>query len=161
MTTIFGLDAEIQSPTGLSTPNAYHHHHHYYYYILTTRTVHVVMASIQCPNSPPGNCAIARSNFRAILFSNLSATAAVGSAVCMIGHVACSQAANNHIKLVSPVIRVPALHFCHCQNTLRSANFRRVLPESENAYPLDSEPETDFNGKCPFKVIQGHLFRCQ
>jgi len=33
-------------------------------------------------------------------------------------------------------------------------------PKSSNANTLDAEPETDFNAKRPFKVIQGHLFRC-
>jgi len=34
------------------------------------------------------------------------------------------------------------------------------LSESQNTNPLDAEPETDFNAKWPFKVIQGHLFWC-
>ena len=34
-----------------------------------------------------------------------------------------------------------------------SANFRTVFSESQNANPLDAEPETDFNAKWPFKVI--------
>jgi len=38
-----------------------------------------------------------------------------------------------------------------------SANFRAVFPESQNANPLDVEPETHFNAKWPVKVIQGHL----
>jgi len=42
-----------------------------------------------------------------------------------------------------------------------SANFRTVFCESQNANPLDAEPETRFNAKWPFSVIQGHLFRCQ
>ena len=41
-----------------------------------------------------------------------------------------------------------------------SENFRTVLSESyRDANPLVAEPETDFNAKWPFKVIQGHLFR--
>jgi len=35
----------------------------------------------------------------------------------------------------------------------RSANFRTVLPKSQNANPLDVKPETDFNAKYPCKVI--------
>ena len=31
--------------------------------------------------------------------------------------------------------------------------------KAEDANPLVAEPETDFNAKCPLKVIQGHLFR--
>jgi len=42
-----------------------------------------------------------------------------------------------------------------------SANFRPDFSESQNANPLDAKPETDFNAKWQFKVIQGHLFRCQ
>jgi len=34
-----------------------------------------------------------------------------------------------------------------------SASFKRVLSESQNAYPSDAEPETDFNAKWPVKVI--------
>jgi len=41
-----------------------------------------------------------------------------------------------------------------------SANFRTVLSEShEHANRLDADPDTDFNAKWPFKVIQGHMFR--
>jgi len=42
-----------------------------------------------------------------------------------------------------------------------SANFRTVFSESQKANPLDVELEPDFNAKWPFKVIQGHPFRCQ
>jgi len=56
---------------------------------------------------------------------------------------------------------VPGLHFFRWQYMRSSANFRTVFCESQNANPLDAEPETHFNAKWPFKVIQGHLFRCQ
>jgi len=42
---------------------------------------------------------------------------------------------------------------------LGSANVRTVLSESQNANPIDAEPETYFNAKWPFRVIQGHPFR--
>ena len=42
-----------------------------------------------------------------------------------------------------------------------SANFRTVFSESQNANPLDAEPETYFDAKWLFKVIQGRLFRRQ
>ena len=42
-----------------------------------------------------------------------------------------------------------------------SANFRTVFSKSQNANPLDAEPETHFSAKWPFKVIKGHLFPCQ
>ena len=32
-------------------------------------------------------------------------------------------------------------------------------PKAGDANPLVAEPETDFNAKWPFKVIQGHIFR--
>jgi len=51
--------------------------------------------------------------------------------------------------------------FCRWQSMRSSANFWTVFSESQNAYPLDVELEPDFNAKRPFKVIQGHLFRCQ
>jgi len=45
---------------------------------------------------------------------------------------------------------------------LKSANVRTVLSESQNVNPFDAEPETDFNAKWSFRVIQfqGHLLRC-
>jgi len=39
--------------------------------------------------------------------------------------------------------------FCPKARTCQAAN------------PLDAEPKTDFNAKWPFKVIQGHPYRCQ
>ena len=42
-----------------------------------------------------------------------------------------------------------------------TANFRTVSSESQNTKALDAELEPDFNAKWPFKVIQGHQFRCQ
>ena len=54
-----------------------------------------------------------------------------------------------------------AAFFCRWQSMRSSANFRTVFPESQNANPLDVELEPDFNAKWPFKVIQGHPFRCQ
>jgi len=56
--------------------------------------------------------------------------------------------------------RVPALHFCRWQYIPRSENFKTVLSERQNATTLEAEPETDFNAKWPFRVIQGHLFPC-
>ena len=38
--------------------------------------------------------------------------------------------------------------------------FEQFCPKTTNANSLVAEPETDFNAKWPFKVIQGHLFRC-
>jgi len=37
--------------------------------------------------------------------------------------------------------------------------FEQFCPIAGDANPLVAEPETDFNAKWPFKVIQGHLFR--
>jgi len=37
--------------------------------------------------------------------------------------------------------------------------FEQFCPKAGDANPLAAEPETDFNAKWPFKVIQGHLFR--
>jgi len=37
--------------------------------------------------------------------------------------------------------------------------FKRFCPKAGDANPLVAEPETDFNAKWPFRVIQGHLFR--
>jgi len=53
---------------------------------------------------------------------------------------------------------VAGLHFLLLR---RTANFRKVFSESQNANPLDAESEPDVNAKWPFKVIQGHRFRCQ
>jgi len=36
--------------------------------------------------------------------------------------------------------------------------FEQFCPNVGDANPLVAEPETDFNAKWPFKVIQGHLF---
>ena len=64
---------------------------------------------------------------------------------------------NNYIT--STVI---GIHFCCRWKYMRSsANFRTVFSESQNANPLDAKPETDFNAKWPFNVIEGHPFRCQ
>jgi len=40
-----------------------------------------------------------------------------------------------------------------------SAIFEQFCPKAGDANPLVAEPETDFNAKLPFKVIQGHIFR--
>ena len=37
--------------------------------------------------------------------------------------------------------------------------FEQFCPKAGDANPLVAEPETDFNAKLPFKVIQGDLFR--
>jgi len=37
--------------------------------------------------------------------------------------------------------------------------FEQFCPKARDANPSVTEPETDFNAKWPFKVIQGHLFR--
>ena len=37
--------------------------------------------------------------------------------------------------------------------------FEQFCPKAGDVNPLVAEPETDFNAKWPFKVIQGHLFR--
>jgi len=37
--------------------------------------------------------------------------------------------------------------------------FDQVCLKAVDANPLVAEPETDFNAKLPFKVIQGHPFR--
>ena len=36
--------------------------------------------------------------------------------------------------------------------------FEQFCPKAGDANPLVAEPETDFNTKWPFRVIQGHLF---
>ena len=36
--------------------------------------------------------------------------------------------------------------------------FEQFCPKAVDANPLVAEPETGFNTKWPFKVIQGHLF---
>jgi len=56
---------------------------------------------------------------------------------------------------------VPLATFLSWQYMASSANFRTVLSETGDANPLVAEPKTDFNAKWPFKVIQGHLFRCR
>ena len=64
------------------------------------------------------------------------------------------------IYLILPETTFPGLHFCHWQYMGSSTNFRTVLSESRRRQPIiAAEPETDFNAKWPFKVIQGHLFR--
>jgi len=37
--------------------------------------------------------------------------------------------------------------------------FEQFCPKAGDDDPLVAKPETDFNAKWPFKVIQGHLFR--
>ena len=69
---------------------------------------------------------------------------------------------NNPITLISPVQLLGYIFVVAdsiCVNS--SANFRTVFSESQNANPLDAEPEPDFNAKWPYKVIQGHPFRCK
>ena len=67
---------------------------------------------------------------------------------------------NNPITLITST--VDGLHFCCADSYMRSsANFWIVFAESQNASPLDAEFGPDFNGKWPFKVIQGHQFRRQ
>ena len=56
---------------------------------------------------------------------------------------------------------IPGLQFCRCESIGSSSNFRTVFSESQKANPLDAELEPDFNAKWPFKVTQGHSFRCQ
>jgi len=71
---------------------------------------------------------------------------------------------NNPIKLTctSPETSVLALHFFAAANAYSSANLKAVLCDVRNQVnTLDAQPETDFNAKWPFKVIQGHIFRCQ
>ena len=56
------------------------------------------------------------------------------------------------------------LHFLQLTLTVytySSVNFRTVFSENQNANPLDADLEPDFKAKWPFKVIQGHPFRCQ
>jgi len=59
---------------------------------------------------------------------------------------------NNPITLISPVHW--GLHFFAADSLCVALNFRTVFPESQNANPLDAEPEPDFNAKSPFKVIR-------
>jgi len=40
---------------------------------------------------------------------------------------------------------------------LRSANFRTVFSESQNANPSDGKPETDFNAKHPLSSLSMNL----
>jgi len=69
--------------------------------------------------------------------------------------------ANICINLSLPETTFHWLHFCWWQYMGSSANFRTVLSESRRRRPnpLVAEPDTDFNAKWPFKVIQGHIFR--
>ena len=63
---------------------------------------------------------------------------------------------NNPITLITST--VAGLHFCCTDRYMRSsANFRIVFSESQNASPLDAELGPDFNGKRPFKFIQGEF----
>ena len=67
---------------------------------------------------------------------------------------------NNPLTLITST--VAGLHFCCADSYTRSsANFLIFFSESQNASPLDAELRPDFNGKWPFKVIQGHRFRRQ
>jgi len=66
----------------------------------------------------------------------------------------------NSMTLLSPVQSLGYI-YCRWQYIRSSANFRTVFSESQNANPLDAEPETHFNARWPFKIIQGHLFGCQ
>ena len=67
--------------------------------------------------------------------------------------------ANIHISHTSLETRIPGLQFFRWQWIGSSSNFRAVLSESQKRQSLVAEPETDFNAKWAFKVIQGHLFR--
>jgi len=66
--------------------------------------------------------------------------------------------ANICINLIQPESTFPGLHFCRWQYMGSSASFRTALSESRRPNQLVAEPETDFNAKRPFKVIQSHLF---
>jgi len=67
---------------------------------------------------------------------------------------------NNPITLTSSLQTLSYIS-CRWQYMRSSANFSAVFSESQNANPLDAEPETHFNAKSPFWVIQCHLFQCQ
>jgi len=60
---------------------------------------------------------------------------------------------NKPITLTSPVQTLGYTLFTADSIMRSSANFRTVFSQSQNANPLDAEPETHLNAKIPFKVI--------
>jgi len=68
--------------------------------------------------------------------------------------------ANIYISLTLLETRIPGLHFVADSIWVALQIFEQFCPKARNANSLVAEPETDFNAKWPFKVIQGHLFRC-
>ena len=64
--------------------------------------------------------------------------------------------ANIYINLIPQETTFPGLHSCSWQYMGSSAN--QFCPKAGDANPSVTKPETDFNAKWPFKVIQGHLF---
>ena len=69
--------------------------------------------------------------------------------------------ANICINLTLPETTFPGLHFCRWQymGWLALQIFEQFSPKAGDDSPLVAEPETDFNAKWPFMVIQGNLFR--
>jgi len=66
---------------------------------------------------------------------------------------------NIHINLT--LLETKKLHFCRYSIWVALQIFEQFCAKARNAKSLVFEPETDFYAKRPFKVIQGHLFRCQ
>jgi len=64
----------------------------------------------------------------------------------------------NEPKIILPETTFPGLHFCRWQYMVALQVFKQFCPKARDANPLVAEPETDFNAKWTFKVIQGHLF---
>ena len=66
--------------------------------------------------------------------------------------------ANMCINLILPETTFPGLHFVADSIWVALQVFEQFCPKAGDANRLVAEPETDFNAKWPFKVIQGHLF---
>ena len=69
--------------------------------------------------------------------------------------------ANICINLILPETTFPGYIFVADSIWVALQIFEQFYPKAGVANPLVTEPETDFNAKWPFKVIQGNLFRCQ
>jgi len=70
--------------------------------------------------------------------------------------------ANICINLILPETTFPGLRisiFVPDSVWVALQMFEQFCPKAGDVNPLVAEPETDFNAKWPFKVIQGHLFR--
>jgi len=68
---------------------------------------------------------------------------------------------NNGIKHISSKTSVSGLQFCRYSICIDVQIFEQFCLKFRTRNPWHANLKTDFNAKWQFKVIRGHLFRCQ